>query len=99
LWVDRAIWRSPYSNEELAMPTEVPKQPWQERIQETAARVEDELRGLATYINDEVVPDVRRYSSEALRTAALELHKLAQRMDDERGKTPPPPRTPGTGAP
>lgn len=80
------------------MPTEVPKQPWQERIQETASRVEEELRGLATFINDEVVPDVRRYSSEALRTAAVELEKLARRMDDERGKTAPP-RPPGTGAP
>jgi len=82
------------------MPIETPKQPWQERIHETAARVEDELRGLAAYINDEVVPDVRRYSSEALRTAAIELHKLAQRMDDERGKgTPPPPPPTGTTTP
>jgi len=76
------------------MPIETPRQPWQDRIHETAARVEDELRGLATYINDEVVPDVRRYSSEALRKAAVELQKLAQRMDDERGKNPPPPGTP-----
>jgi hypothetical protein len=76
------------------MPSETPRQPWQDRIHETAARVEDELRGLATYINDEVVPDVRRYSSDALRKAAVELHKLAQRMDDERGKNPPPPGTP-----
>ncbi len=80
------------------MPFETPKQPWQEKIHETAARVEDELRGLAAYINDEVVPDVRRYGSEALRTAALELQKLAQRMDDERGKTQPTPPS-GTGAP
>ena len=41
-------------------PDQTPKQPWQDRIHETAARVEDELRSLATYINDEVVPDVRR---------------------------------------
>jgi hypothetical protein len=81
------------------MPIETPKQPWQERIHETAARVEDELRGLASYLNDEVVPDVRRYSSEALRTAATELQKLAQRMDDERGKATPPPPPPGTTAP
>ncbi len=81
------------------MPPETPRQPWQDRIHETAARVEDELRNLATYINDEVVPDVRRHGSEALRTAAIELHKLAQRLDDERGKStppPPPPSTPGS---
>ena len=74
------------------MPFEIPKQPWQDRIQETATRVEDELRTLAIYINDEVVPDVRRFSSDTLRTAAIELHKLAQKMDDVRGtSTPPPP--------
>ncbi len=68
-----------------------PRQPWQEKLQDTAVRVEEELRTLATYINDEVVPDVRRYSSEALRTAAMELHKLAQKMDDTRGAGAPPP--------
>jgi hypothetical protein len=76
-------------------PNQTPRQPLQERLHETAARIEDELRSLAAYINDEVVPDVRRYSSEALRTAAIELHKLAQKMDDQRTtQTPPPPGTP-----
>jgi hypothetical protein len=39
------------------------------------------------------VPDVRRNGSEALRAAAAELHKLAQRMDEHarRTATPPPP--------
>ncbi len=77
------------------MPPEVPRQPWQDRLQETAARVEDELRTFANYINDEVVPDVRRHSSEALKTAAAELQKLAQKLDDERNAPPPPPRPPG----
>ena len=76
------------------MPPETPRQPWQDRIQETADRVEDELRNLATYINDEVVPDVRRHGSEALRTAAIELHKLAQRLDDASAKSTPPPPPP-----
>lgn len=80
-------------------PNQIPRQPWQDRLHETAARVEDELRGLAAYINDEVVPDVRRYSSEALRTAAIELHKLAQKMDDERTTHTPPPPPPGTPTP
>ena len=77
------------------MPPETSRQPWQDRVQETAARVEDELRNLSSYINNEVVPDVRRYSSEALRTAAIELHKLAQRMDDERSRSTPPPPVSG----
>ncbi len=76
------------------MPTEIPKQPWQDRLHETATRVEEELRTFATYINDEVVPDVRRHSSQALRTAAIELQKLAQRLDDERHASPPPPPPP-----
>ena len=76
------------------MSTEIPRQPLHDRVRETATRVEEELRTLAAYINDEVVPDVRKYSSEALRKAAEELHKLAQKMDDGRGTgTPPPPRT------
>ena len=81
-----------------AMPPETPRQPWQERLHETAVRVEDELRILASYINDEVVPDVRRFSSSALRTAAVELQKLAEKMDDERraGTPPPPPPDPPT---
>jgi hypothetical protein len=77
------------------MPPEIPRQPWQDRLHETAARIEEDLRHLASYINDEVVPDVRRFSSGALRNAAIELQKLAQRMDDERSKdTPPPPGAP-----
>jgi len=84
----------PYSD-----PNQIPRQPWQDRLQDTAARVEDELRSLATYINDEVVPDVRRYSSEALRKAAIELHKMAQKMDDERTTYTPPPPPPGTPTP
>jgi hypothetical protein len=80
-------------------PNQIPRQPWQDRLHETAARVEDELRSLATYINDEVVPDVRRYGSEALRNAALELQKLAQKMDDERTTHTPPPPPPGTPTP
>lgn len=83
----------------VEMPNQSPRQPWQDRLpsnlMETAARVEDELRNLATYINDEVVPDVRRYSSEALYTAAIELHKLAQKMDEGRGASTPPPPAPG----
>ena len=39
---------------------------------------------MMTYINDEVVPEIRRNGSEALRAAAAELQKLAQRMDDRR---------------
>jgi len=53
-------------------------------LREAAARAEEELRHVVTYINDEVVPDIRRNGSHALRAAAIELQKLAQRMDDRK---------------
>jgi hypothetical protein len=59
---------------------------WEQKLHDAGARVEEDLRRVLTYINDEVVPDVRRNGSAALRAAAAELQKLAQRMDDEAGK-------------
>jgi hypothetical protein len=62
------------------------KRPWEQRLHEAAATIEDELKRVITYINDEVVPEVRQNSSNALRAAAAEMERLAQRMDD-RAKT------------
>ena len=77
------------------MPMDDPK-PWEQHLREGAARAEEELRRLMTYMNDEVVPDIRRNGSVALRAAAVELHKLAQRMEDHgasaSGQAPPPPK-------
>ena len=66
------------------MPIDDPK-PWEQQLRDGAARAEEELRRLMTYMNDEVVPDIRRNGSVALRAAAVELHKLAQRMEDHAG--------------
>ena len=68
-------------------------------MREAATRAEEELRRVVTYINDEVVPDIRRNGSQALRAASEELQKLAQRMDDHRAAAAqrpptPPPETP-----
>jgi hypothetical protein len=68
------------------------KRPWEQRLHEAGTRVEEDLRSIINYINDEVVPDVRRNGSEALRAAAAELQRLAQRMDERAGRTPPPPK-------
>ncbi len=65
------------------------KRPWEQQLRETASRLETDLRRFASYVNDEIVPDIRRNSSEALRDAAAELHRLAQRMDDHARGTPP----------
>ncbi len=74
------------------MPDTMPKQPWETRLRDAATRAEEDVRKLITYINDEVVPDVRRNSSEALRAAATELHRLAEKMDESKKSTPPPPK-------
>ena len=57
---------------------------WEERFQEASSRLEEELRRAVRFVDDEVVPEVRRGGSTALRTAADELRKLADRLDDER---------------
>ena len=76
------------------MPHEEPK-PWEQQLREAAVRAEEEVRRVVTYINDEVMPEIRVNGSHALRAAAEELQKLAQRMDDRRaaasGQAPPPP--------
>ena len=76
------------------MPTEEPKRPWEQQLRDAATHLEADLKNVVKFINDEVVPDVRRNSSDALRTAAAELHKLASRMDDhaQRSSAPPPPK-------
>lgn len=76
------------------MPDETPKRPWEQQLRDAAAHLETDLRKVANYINDQVVPEVRRNGSDALRAAAVELHKLAERMDDHARRTaaqsPPP---------
>ncbi len=72
---------------------------WERQVREAALRVEEDLRRVVAYINDQVVPDVRRDGSQALRAAAEQLQKLAQRMDDRRAAAgrqhPPAPPAPG----
>jgi hypothetical protein len=71
------------------MPDDSTKRPWEERVSEASSRMEDELRRVIRYINDEVVPQVRTNGSDALRVAAKELHKLADLMDSKRASAPP----------
>jgi hypothetical protein len=73
------------------------KRPLEQQLREAAAHLETDLKNVVKYLNDEIVPEVRRNGSEALRAAAAELHRLAQRMDDHARKTsasPPPPPPP-----
>lgn len=68
-----------------------PKRPWEQRLHDAGNRVEEDLHRFINYINDEVVPDVRRNGSDALRSAAAELNRLARKIDERAGRTPPPP--------
>jgi hypothetical protein len=81
---DNEEWRS------VIMADQNPRRPWEERLHETGARIEEDVRDFVRYFNDEIVPDIRKNGSEALRAAARELNRLAQRMDERAGRTPPP---------
>jgi hypothetical protein len=59
-----------------------------ERFNQALPRVEEEVKKVISYLNDQVVPQLRQDSSQALRAAADRLHKLAEQLDDR----------PGTGA-
>ena len=79
------------------MSTGSSKRPWEQQLREAAAHLETDLKNVVNYINNDVVPEVRRNGSDALRAAAAELHRLAQRMDDHARKAsapPPPPPSP-----
>lgn len=64
------------------------QKPLEQKLHEAARRAEEELRRFVQYLDAEVVPEVRRNSSTALRAAAARLQKLAESMDDARTDKP-----------
>lgn len=62
---------------------------WDQIFSDAGTRVEEDLRRMVQYINDEIVPEVRRNGPDALRRAAAELEKLADRMDAAPHNQPP----------
>jgi hypothetical protein len=67
-----------------------------EHIGNIGPRVEEEVKRVIAYLNDEVVPQVRRNSSEALHAAADQLNRLAEHLDRGRPRDQQPPdRQPG----
>lgn len=77
------------SGDVSVMANENPGRPWEERLHEAGSRIEEDVREFIRYFNDEIVPEARKNGSEALRIAARELNRLAQRMDERAGRTPP----------
>ncbi|HEX5235604.1 MAG TPA: hypothetical protein VFW25_09765 [Silvibacterium sp.] len=53
----------------------------EEKFNQAMPRVEEEVKKVIAYLNDEVVPGVRENSSRALKAAADQLAKLAERID------------------
>jgi len=58
------------------------------RIEEAVELIEMELRHAIAYVNDAVVPQVRKESITALRTVSDKLRELADRFDQDRGSRP-----------
>lgn len=82
------------------MSTQHAKPGWQQQmereIREATSSAEQHLGRAIAYVNDQVVPEVRRSGFEALRTAAVELRRLASRLEEHANSsgTHPPPHTP-----
>ena len=58
----------------------------EDQLRDAGDRVEDEVRRAVKYLDEEVVPQVRRNGSSALRTVADKLRQMAEHLDDERRK-------------
>jgi hypothetical protein len=58
------------------------------KLDEAAAKVEHEIKGVIQRLNDHVVPKIRTEGTQALRNVAQELQKLADRMDASRKSDP-----------
>lgn len=56
-----------------------------DRFGSALSSAEEELRRVIAYLNDEVVPQVRQNSSQALKAAAERLARLAERLDHRKG--------------
>jgi hypothetical protein len=71
-----------------------------QRIEEAIELIEMELRHAIAYMNDAVIPQVRRESIGAMRMAANTLHNLADRFERQANQTASPPgNQPGGGTP
>lgn len=58
------------------------------RIEEAVELIEMELRHTIAYVNDAIVPQVRKESISALRTVAETLRELADRFDKPKDPRP-----------
>ena len=64
------------------------------RIEEAVELIEMELRHAIAYVNDAVVPQVRRESITAMRSLSETLRNLADRIERHQSPPQPPPGSP-----
>lgn len=62
-------------------PQSGPQAGFGERLEDLWARIEDEVRLAVTYVNDRVVPEVRKESVSAMRNVADALRNLADKIE------------------
>ena len=55
-----------------------------QRMEDLLRQVENELRHGVDYVNDQVVPEVRRESITAMRSLSEKLRNLADRLDQQK---------------
>jgi hypothetical protein len=67
------------------------------RIEEAIELIEMELRHAAAYVNNAVIPQVRRESITAMRNVADTLRSFADKLDNQTARQQPP--TPPAGPP
>ena len=58
------------------------------KLDEATSKIEQEIKGVIQHLNDHVVPKVRSEGTQALRSAADQLRKLADRMDNTKTQNP-----------
>jgi microcompartment protein CcmL/EutN len=56
-----------------------------EQVGQVLPRMEEEVKKVIAYLNDQVVPMVRQESAQALHAAAEQLRKLAEQLDGRSG--------------
>lgn len=54
------------------------------KFDEAASKIEQEIKGVIEHLNDHVVPKMRTEGTQALRSVAQQLQKLADRLDDSK---------------
>lgn len=57
---------------------------WNDKIHDTVDSAEAELKRLIQYMNDEVVPSIRKEGGEALKAASEQLRIIIEKLERKR---------------